>query len=310
MRLTQLDGMLAFVVVAEQGGFTAAAAKLEVTPSALSQAVKQLESRLGTRLLERNTRSVALTEAGRTFLDQVGPAVDALLAASSHLDDYRDEPAGLLRLTMPFVTHTMLMRPIIAQFLAAHPKVALDLSLDDAFVDIIKHGFDAGIRLGDSVELDMVAVPLTKAERTCIVAAPAYVKRFGAPASIEALREHECIRHRFLGSGKIYRWELLHEERIVEVEVSGRLTLVDSLSMAQAALDGIGLAYTFERYVADHLAAGRLVPILKHTWPSWPGFCLYTTSRKQMPAKLRAFIRHCQTALATEQAPSPVQVRV
>ena len=293
MKLTQLDGMVAFVKVAQRRSFTAAAAELEVTPPAVSQALKQLETRLGVRLLHRTTRSVGLTEAGERYLARVAPALGELMDAAGELDDYRGGIAGRVRLNAPHVVHAMLLRPAIASFLAAHPAVRIELTLDDGFVDIVAGGYDAGVRLGESVQRDMVALPLTARERTCMVAAPDYVARRGMPARPEDLRQHDCIRYRFPASGAIYRWELRRKGGVVEFEVDGSLTVSDSLSMAQAALDGIGIAYTFERQVADDLSSGRLLPVLPGAWPTLPGFHFYYPSRRQVPAALRAFMDHC-----------------
>ncbi|MED5617994.1 LysR family transcriptional regulator [Ideonella sp. BN130291] len=296
MKLTHLDGLLAFATVARQRSFTAAASELEVTPPAVSQAVKQLEDRLGVRLLHRTTRSVSLTEAGERYLARVGPAVGELMQASEVLDSFRAGVSGRLKVNAPLVVHEMLLRPLLPAFLAAHPGVQLELTLDDGFVDIVAAGFDLGIRLGESVQRDMVAVPLTRSERTCMVASPAYARRHGLPETVEALREHRCIRYRFPASGAIYRWEVKRKGQVVEVAVDGPLTVSDSLSMAQAALDGIGIAYTFERQVARHLAAGRLLPVLPKLWPTHPGFHFYYPSR-QTPATVRAFVEHCRAQI-------------
>jgi len=293
MKLTQLDGLVAFATVAQKRSFTAAAAALEVTPPAVSQAVKQLEAKLGVRLLHRTTRSVGLTDAGERYLARVGPAVDELLSATADLDPYRDGMSGLLRINAPHVVYQMLLRQAIASFLAAHPGVSVEVTLDDGFVDIAQGGFDVGVRLGESVQRDMVAVPLTRRERTCIVASPDYVRRHGMPNSIEDLRNHECIRYRFPASGAIYRWELRRKGRPVEVEIQGRLTVSDSLSLAQAALDGVGLAYTFERQVAGDIAAGRLLSVLPSAWHMQPGFHFYYPSRRQVPAALKLLMAHC-----------------
>jgi len=300
MKLNQLDGVLAFVTVAQKRGFTAAAAQLEVTPSAVSQAIKQLEDRLGVRLFNRSTRSVSLTEAGSCFFARVAPALGELSEAAQVLDAYRAGPTGLLRINAPNVVWEVFLRRVVAGFLAEQPGMRVEVQLEDGFVDIVEQGFDAGIRLGESVQRDMVAAVLTRSEQSCIVASPAYVKRMGLPATIESLREHACIRFRFRGSGSVYRWELLRDAQIVEVEVDGPLTLSDSRSMREAALDGVALAYTFRRLVADDLAAGRLVPVLPKHWPSFGGYCLYYPNRAQMPAKLRAFIDYCQAALARD----------
>jgi DNA-binding transcriptional LysR family regulator len=297
MKLTQLDGLLAFVTVAKQGNFTAAAALLEVTPSAVSQTVRQLEERLGVRLLNRTTRSVSLTEAGEQFLSRVGPAVAELTQAAAELDDYRRGASGTLRLNMSHIVYVAYLRPLLPGFLARHPGIKVELDLDDSFVDIVAGGFDAGIRLGESVQVDMVSVPLTRQERICLVAAPDYVARRGLPASIEDLQQHDCIRFRFRKSNAIYRWELMRGEQMIEVEVNGPLIVTSSISMASAALDGIGIAYVFARQVQADLDAGRLLPVLPDCCPTFTGFHLYYPTRKQMPAKLRVFIDYCNNRL-------------
>ena len=290
MKLTQLDGLLAFATVAKQGNFTAAAALLEVTPSAVSQTVRQLEERLGVRLLNRTTRSVSLTEAGEQFLSRVGPAVAELTQAAAELDDYRRGASGTLRLNMSHIVYVAWLRP-------RHPGIKVELDLDDGFVDIVAGGFDAGVRLGESVQVDMVTVPLTRQEKMCMVASPDYAARRGLPASIEELQQHDCIRFRFRKSNAIYRWEVMRDEQMIEVEVNGPLIVTSSISMASSALDGIGIAYVFVRQVEADIAAGRLVPVLPACWPTFTGFHLYYPTRKQMPAKLRAFIDYCADQL-------------
>ncbi|MBA2672567.1 LysR family transcriptional regulator [Ramlibacter sp.] len=298
MRLTQLDGLMAFVTVARARSFTAAASALEVTPPAVSQAVKQLEERLGVRLLHRTTRSVSLTEAGERYFERVAPAVAELLGASDALEPHRSGGvAGRLRINAPHLAFPLLLRPVLASFLQAHPQVQVEMALDDGFVDIVARGFDIGVRLGESVQRDMVAVPLTASERFALVASPAYVERHGLPTSPEQLRGHSCIRYRFPGSGAIYRWELQRRGRTVEVEVDGPLTVSDGPSMLQAALDGIGIAHTFERLAAHELAAGTLVPVLPRHWLASPGFHLYFASRHTSPA-VRAFVDHCRAHAA------------
>lgn len=293
MKLTQLDGMVAFVAVAQRRSFTEAAAALEVTPPAVSQAVKQLEARLGVRLLHRSTRSVGLTDAGEHYLARVGPAVGELLEATHELDTWRDGLHGRVRLNAPLIAYETLLRPAVASFLLAHPGTRVELTLEDGFSDIVARGFDLGVRLGESVQGDMVAVALTPSERGCMVASPAYVARRGLPASIDELANHDCIRFRFPGSGAIYRWEVNHKGRLAEVEVDGPLTVSDSINMSRAALDGLGIAYVFERQVASDLAAGRLLPVLPEACPTLPGFHFYYPSRRQMPPTVRAFMDHC-----------------
>ena len=297
MKLTQLDGLLAFTAVARQGSFTTAAALLEVTPSAISQTVRQLEERLGVRLLHRTTRSVRLTEAGEQFLARVAPAVAEITQAAAELDEYRGGASGVLRLNMAHIAYAACVRPLLPGFLARHPAIKVELDLDDGFVDIVAGGFDAGVRLGESVQLDMVTVPLTRQERMCMVASPAYAARRGLPGSIEDLQRHDCIRFRFRKSQAIYRWEVLRDGQLIEVEVGGPLTVSSSVEMAAAALDGIGIAYVFVRQVEADLAAGRLLPVLPDCWPTFTGFHLYYPTRRQMPAKLRAFIDYCAAQL-------------
>jgi DNA-binding transcriptional LysR family regulator len=227
----------------------------------------------------------------------VGPAVAELTQAAAELDDYRRGASGTLRLNMSHIVYAAYLRPLLPGFLARHPGIKVELDLDDGFVDIVAGGFDAGVRLGESVQLDMVTVPLTRQERMCMVASPDYAARRGLPQAIEDLQRHDCIRFRFRRSQAIYRWELLREGQLIDVEVGGRLTVSDSTSMAGAALDGIGIAYVFARQVEGDLAAGRLVPVLPACWPTFTGFHLYYPTRRHMPAKLRAFIDYCSEQL-------------
>jgi len=292
MQRDQLDGLLAFVYVAEKRSFTAAAARLGVSPSAVSQTVRQLEQKLGLRLLNRTTRSVGLTEAGTRFLERVGPAVGHLLAAVDDLSDLRDRPSGLLRLNLSRIACAMLLEPVLSDFLRAYPEIRLDVALDDGFVDIVKDGFDAGIRLGGTVERDMVAIRLGPEHiGLALVGSPDYLARRGRPEHPRDLAAHDCVRHRFVTSGVIWRWEFEHfDGETVQVAVDGPLIANDSSLTVRAALDGIGLAYTLDAYVAPHVASGRLVRLLPDWSPRFPGFQLYHPGRIGMPPKLRAFV--------------------
>ncbi|HET9960308.1 MAG TPA: LysR family transcriptional regulator [Polyangiaceae bacterium] len=298
MKLDQLDGVLAFVTVAQKRSFSAAAAELEVTPPAISQAIKQLEDRLGVRLFNRTTRSVSLTEAGACFHAKVAPALQQIGEAAQGLDDFRSAPSGLLRLNSSHVAWEMLLREAVRSFLEQQPDIRIEVHLEDAFVDIVEGGYDAGLRLGDSVQRDMVSTLLTRHERFALVASPDYISRRGAPAQLNELRDHACIRFRFRGAGGIYRWELIDRGELLEIEVQGPLTVSDSRSLREAALDGVGIAHTFLRLVEPDLAQGRLVAILPEHWPTFAGFSLYYPHRAQQPAKLRAFIDHCRTLTA------------
>lgn len=290
MRLNQLDGLLAFWKVAEHRGFSAAAAALEVSPSALSQAIRTLEARLGVRLLNRTTRSVSLTEAGEAYLTRIGPALGDVLEAGEQLHALQGRPSGVLRINAARISVAMVLQPLLAGFLKAHPDVQIELSNDEGYVDIVERGFDAGVRLGESVQKDMIAVPLGGPVTVAVVGSPDYFKRHPAPRHPTDLVHHRCVRFRFTGSGAIHKWELQVDGRIVEYEIAGSLTISDSLFSAEAALDGIGLAYTFEQLARPHLRSKRLRQVLAEYSPTFPGFYLYYPSRRQQPSKLKAFV--------------------
>lgn len=290
MRLTQLDGLLAFVAVAKHRGFNAAATELGITSPALSQAVRQLEERLGVRLFNRTTRSVALTEAGAEFLKRVAPAINDLHDASELLDQYRDKPTGLLRLNAPRVVAATLLRSIVPEFHAAYPDVRIEVFIDDRLCDIVAEGFDAGFRLGDSVENDMIAAPIGPPMQIAVVGSPKYFRGRAQPTTIAALRDHELVRYRSPSSGQFYKWEFVVEGQPVEYETHGTFICNDSVMMIEAALDGLGMAYTFDIAVADHIRAERLIRVLKPFSPHYPGFYIYYAGRRQVPLKLRRFI--------------------
>ncbi|WP_367850139.1 LysR family transcriptional regulator [Rhodoferax sp. WC2427] len=290
MQLKQFDGLMAFWKVAEHRGFTAAAAELEVSPSALSQAIRQLEARLGVRLLHRSTRSVSLTEAGQAYLAQVGPALGQVIEAGEALNALQGRPAGTLRLNAARIATAMVLQPLLAGFLAEYPQVQIELVNDEGFVDIVEQGFDAGIRMGESLHRDMVAVPLGGPVRVAVVASKDYLRRCPAPQHPDYLAQHNCVRFRFAATGAIYKWEFQVEGRVVEFEAKGNLTISDSLFSLDAALEGVGLAYTFEPLARPHLQAGRLQQVLEAFAPTFPGFYLYYPSRHDQPSKLKAFI--------------------
>ncbi len=290
MRLNQLYGLLAFWKVAQHRGFSAAAAALEVSPSALSQAIRQLEARLGVRLLNRTTRSVSLTEAGEIYLSRIGPALREVLEAGEQLHALQGRPSGLLRINAARISVAMTLQPLLAGFLKTHPEVQVEITNDEGYIDIVEKGFDAGIRLGESVQKDMVAVPLGGPVAVAIVGSPDYFSRHPAPRHPSDLVHHNCVRFRFSGSGAIHKWELTVDERIVEYEIGGSLTISDSLFPVEAALQGIGLAYTFEQLSLPHIRAKRLKRVLSRFSPTFPGFYLYYPSRRQQPSKLKAFV--------------------
>jgi DNA-binding transcriptional LysR family regulator len=292
MRLNQLDGLLAFWKVAEHRGFTAAAAALEVSPSALSQAIRNLEARLGVRLLNRTTRSIGLTEAGEAYLSRIGPALSDVLDAGEQIHALQGQPSGLLRINAARISTAMVLQPVLAGFLKTYPDIQIELTNDEGYVDIVERGFDAGIRLGESVQKDMIAVPLGGPIPVAIVGSPDYFKQRSVPEHPSDLEDHNCVRFRFSGSGAIHKWELLVDGRIVEYEISGNLTISDSLFSVEAALEGIALAYTFEHLVLPHIRARKLKRVLSSFSPTFPGFYLYYPSRRQQPAKLKALVNY------------------
>jgi len=284
-----------FRAIAEHGSFTRAAAALDVTASALSQTLRRLEQDTGTRLLHRTTRRVGLTEAGRELLQRIAPALNELDAALDALRQHGDRPAGLLRLTVPDVVATSLLDPLLGEFMARWPDVRLDIHVDNGLTDLVAGGFDAGIRLGERLQRDMVAVPVGGPMRTLVVGSPAYLARHGRPARPEELQRHDCVNFRHVSSGALYRWEFAHRSgprrgRWFEIAVNGRLT-VNNLPLAlRAALDGIGLANVLEPFAREALADGRLESVLDDWLPPFDGFYLYYPSRFQVPPKLRVFV--------------------
>jgi len=292
MKLKQLDGLVAFWKVADHRGFTSAAAELEVSPSALSQAIRQLEARVGVLLLHRTTRSVSLTEAGEMYLARVGPALSQVVEAGEELNVLQGRPAGVLRLNAARISTAMVLQPMLAGFLRENPHVQLELTHDEGFVDIVERGFDAGIRMGESVQRDMIAVPLGGPITVAVVASPEYLGRVAAPRHPNDLVRHNCIRFRFAGTGAIHKWEFQVDERIVEFEVKGNLTISDTVFSVDAALEGVGLAYTFEQLARPHIKAKRLKRVLTPFSPTFPGFYLYYPTRRNQSTKLKALIAY------------------
>jgi DNA-binding transcriptional LysR family regulator len=290
-----LTGLTALLAVARRRSFTSAAAELGVTPSAVSQTLAVLEQRLGVRLVQRTTRSVGLTEAGARFVDRLEPALAEVRGALESLNELRDRPAGTLRLNVPSVACRQLLQPTLGEFLAAHPDIRLEVRVEDAFGDIIADGFDAGIRLGETLGREMIAVPITAPDRSAVVGSPAYFKAHGKPKHPRELLEHDCINYRLATRGGVYRWEFTEDGKDFEMAVDGRLLANDWQLMLHGALDGVGLAYLLESSVREPLKAKRLVRVLEDYCPPFPGFFLYYPSRAGLSPKLRAlveFFRH------------------
>jgi DNA-binding transcriptional LysR family regulator len=285
-----LAGLDAFLRVAEKRSFTAAAAELRVTPSAVSQTVRALEERLGIRLLQRTTRSVGLTEAGARFAAQLKPALESVQGAFDAVNALRDRPTGVLRLNLPRLGYQQVLAPKLEAFLAAYPEITLDVHVDDAFADIIDGGFDAGIRIGEMVERDMIGVRVSADLRSAIVGSPAYFARHDEPKHPRDLHAHDCINYRRRALGKVYAWEFTDKGKDFAVAVNGRLLIDDADLMLSAALDGLGLAYLLESTVREAVAAGRLVRVLEAFCPPFPGFFLYYPSRRQVAPKLKSLV--------------------
>jgi DNA-binding transcriptional LysR family regulator len=288
MRASQLE-LEAVVAVARHGGFRVAARELDMSSSALSHAVAALEARLGVRLFNRTTRSVALSAEGEQFVGDIAPALAAIHTAMERIDEHRAEPAGVLRLNLPLGAGRMILSPLIYDYMRRYPRVSVDLVSEGAMVDIVGQGFDAGVRLEEFVPPDMIAVPITRPIRSIVVGSPAYFSTRKRPRTPADLAEHRCIRRR-LGSGAIYRWEFEKRGEAVEIDVPGQLILDDNDLMLEAALAGEGLAFVSDIAAAQSIEAGLLLAVLEDWSPEYPGLCLYYPSRRNIPARLRAFI--------------------
>ena len=283
-----LPAIAAFARVAHHASFTRAAAELGVSPSALSQTVRMLERRLDVRLLDRSTRHVGVTEIGQRFLADAQAGLATLSHAVDGLDEARSAPSGTLRLNVSRTAVDIVLAPHLATFIDAHPGITLDIQCENGFVDLVRNGFDAGIRLGENLAQDVVAVPLGGRHRMATVAAPSYLAVHGTPRTPEDLAQHRCLNAR-LQDGT-YRWEFAQKGRAFDMEVAGPLYCNDGDVLLAAARAGAGVFCGFEVLMQPDFDAGRLVPLLKPWWPGFPGFYLYHPSRAQVPRKLRAFI--------------------
>lgn len=289
MDLPSLPGVAAFARVARHASFSRAAAELDVSPSSLSQTIRSLERRLGVRLFNRTTRRVALTEYGARFLEQVGPGLDRIESALLDLEDVRDVPTGRLRINLPRIAAERIVLPRLAEFRRRCPQVDVELFVEAALSDLVAGGFDAGIRLGECLARDMVALPVGPPQRQVVVASPAYLARHGRPRTPHDLIEHACIRYR-RSNGRLMPFEFGRDGRDFEVQVDGALIANDSELSRRMALEGLGLAQLFESQAADDVAAGRLERVLDDWQQPFEGFYIYYPAREQMAPKLRAFV--------------------
>jgi DNA-binding transcriptional LysR family regulator len=295
-----LDGVEAFLRVVQHRSFRRAAADLGVTPSAVSQAVRALEKRLGAVLLARTTRSVGLTEAGQRFHERAAPAFEELVAAGEAARDLGQRPTGLLRLSVPRAIVPLILEPMIASFCQSYPEIELEIAASDEMVDLAAGGFDAGIRLGQFIAPDMVAVRLTPPFRFMVIGSADYLRARKRPERIEDLRSHACLRMR-RSNGSIAPWSFVVDNKVVEVIVSGPLIAHDYPTLVGAAVRGIGLAQVPAPVAETLIAEGRLEAVLTNFTFTTPGVFLYHQGRRQVLPKLRAFIEHVKSRSA--QAP-------
>jgi len=274
----------AFMVVAEERNFTRAAAKLGTSQSALSHAIRRLETRLGVRLLTRTTRSVAPTEAGDKLLTTLGPAFDSIGAQLESLGELRDKPSGTIRITTPEHAATTVLWPVLRRFLRSWPDVHVELSLDSGFSDIVSDRFDAGVRLGEALAKDMIAVRIGPPLRMAVVGAPSWFKGHRAPKTPRDLADHQCINLRQQTSGGLYAWEFEQDGRELRVRVEGQLAFNNVSMVILAAEAGFGLGFVMKDRVTQQLADGALVLVLEDWCPLFPGYHLYYPSRRQPSA--------------------------
>lgn len=287
-----LAPIAAFVEVAREGGFTRAAGKLGISPSALSQTIRALEERLGTRLLNRSTRSVSVTEGGRRLLAQVEPGLATIAQAVESLGDPDDPPRGEVRINVPRIVLPQFIEPHLGEFARRYPMIRLEIVVDDGLGDIVRAGCDAGIRLLEVVPDSMIAVPITPPVSMAVVSSPSYFAANPPPVDPTDLERHDCVGYRQTASGAVYKWEFNdpsdgHE---IAIEPRGRFVTNSDDLMTSAALQGAGLVMHMDFAVSEHMASGRLVRVLESWCPPFDGFQLYIPTRDQMPPKLRALV--------------------
>ena len=285
-----LNDLLAFAAVARERSFTRAAAVLGMSPSALSHAMRGLEERLGVRLLARTTRSVAPTEAGERLLQSLNPALSDIEGGLEALAEWRDNPSGTVRITTFAYAARMVLVPKLPAFLLVHPDINVEVIIQDGLTDIVASGFDAGIRLGETVDKDMIAVRVGPELRTVVVGTPSYFARIPPPETPYDLERHACIGYRLTTSGGLLPWEFEKDGKEINIRTSGPLIVNDGELPAAAVRAGVGLGYLMEHDVADEIASGALVQMLDDWCPPFPGFHLYHPSRRQSPPALRALI--------------------
>jgi DNA-binding transcriptional LysR family regulator len=290
MRAAEYAELRAFAAIAQERSFRKAAARLGVSPSALSHVIRALEERLGTKLLHRTTRSVAPTEAGAMLLGRLLPAMEDMAKAVTEVGAYSNYPRGRLRLNLPRLAAEAVLLPRLEAFTRLYPDIVIDLVIEDRLADIVAEGFDAGIRSGAHVHGDMIAIRLTPHLRAALVATPGYLASRRIPVTPHDLRDHRCVKYRWAHDGAVYRWGFEHESETLDVGLEAAITVNDMNLVTQFALRGLGFAYVLEDVVAEHVAAGRLVRVLEDWCQPSPGFHLYYSGRRHISATLRAMI--------------------
>ena len=302
MRRTPHGELTAFMTVAEQRNFTQAARQIGISTATLSQTIRALEERLGVRLLNRTTRSVAPTEAGELLLTRLRPVLEDYEAAIDSINKFRDKPAGLIRLTVaPPVVHSVIA-PRLAEFAALYPEIRLEVAVDSANIDIVANQFDAGIRMEGRIDRDMIAVRVSEKLRLAFVGAPVYFARNGVPATPQDLDRHNCLRLR-VSNGAILPWRFHRDGGSFEHHASGTLITNDMDLLLAATLNGIGIAYSPREYVAQYLASGQLVSVLEDWAPVSASWYIYYPSRRQTPAALQAVIDFFRVDKVEKRAP-------
>ena len=300
MAFTPLNALNSFLAVARKRSFAAAARELGVSTSALSQSVRQLESRLGVTLLTRTSRTVALTDAGQRLLENAGPAVEQALESIKTVSARPGEVTGRVRLSVPTAAVPLILARVLPAFAQRYPKAEVEAYVENRFVNMVAEGLDAGIRLSEAIERDMVQIRLTAPGRFAVAGAPSYLERRGTPQGPEDLLDHACICIRSSTSGPRYAWELERGKRSWRVPVQGPVTTNDPELMRALAVAGVGLVYAFEPQIADELRRGTLRLVLEQYAASVPGFFLYFPSRAQVSPALRAFVAMAREVMAQE----------
>jgi DNA-binding transcriptional LysR family regulator len=290
VRREELVDLNAFMTVAEEQNFTRAAARLGTSQSALSHTIRRLEARLGVRLLTRTTRNVAPTEAGERLLATLRPALDSIGTELASLGELRERPAGNIRITTSEHAATSVLWPALRKLLPEYPEINVELVIDSSLTDIVSERFDAGVRLGEALAKDMVAVRIGPELRMAIVGSPAYLADHPAPTTPQDLAAHICINLRMLSGGGLYAWELEKDDRELRVRVDGQLAFNNTNMIVRAALDGFGLGFVMEDHVADDVASGRLVRVLEDWCPPFAGYHLYYPSRRQPSAAFSVLV--------------------